>query len=174
MKPSLVFARPLLALSIAALSVATTLAGDQDSPSNATADRNPGRVVEVVPATEPNKGAGALTMNDETLSCALREGQTTFVIKLPTATPLDRFTFVNENAAAAGELAIYVSNDQLPAASEKWTAVDGRIAFSHKRRFNLSMVGVEARYVKLDFRVASGARTASRRTNEQPMLVANR
>lgn len=112
--------------------------------------------VELITA-EPRAGS-AVVLRDETLSCPLQEGITTFVIKLPTTTLLDRFTFVNENAAASGELKISVSNYQLPAVSPKWVEVDGNILFSRKRLFNLSMVGVEARYVKLSFHVQNGGR----------------
>ncbi|MDQ6623187.1 MAG: hypothetical protein M3Y86_06845 [Verrucomicrobiota bacterium] len=120
-----------------------------------------GRVLEVPTANEQNRGAAALIMDDDTLSCPLQEGQTTFVIKLPATSLLDRFTFVNENAAAAGQLKISVSNYQLPAASNKWIEVDGQIAFAHKRLFNLSMLGVEARYVKLAFHVEKAGRIAA-------------
>ena len=112
-----------------------------------------GRTADVATATPDNKSATALIMDDETLSCPLQEGQTTFVIKLPTTAQLDRFTFVNENAAAAGNLKISVSNYKLPATSPKWVDVDGNISFTRKRLFNLSMLGVEARYVKLSFNV---------------------
>ncbi len=99
--------------------------------------------------------------DNETLSCPLQEGRTTFVIKLPATSQRDRFTFVNENATAAGELRISVSNDQLPATSPKWVEVDGNITFSHKRLFSVSTVGVEARYLKLSFDVAKGVRIAA-------------
>ena len=120
-----------------------------------------GRTTEVAAASENNKSAAALIMDDETLSCPLQEGQTTFVIKLPTTAQLDRFTFVNENASAAGHLKISVSNYRLPAASPKWVDVDGNINFTRKRLFNLSMLGVEARYVKLSFTVEKAGRIAS-------------
>lgn len=120
-----------------------------------------GKLIDVAAATAQDKSAAALIMDDDTLSCPLQEGRTTFVIKLAAASLLDRFTFVNENAAAAGELKISVSNYQLPAASEKWIAVDGRVPFSHKRLFKLSMLGVEARYVKLEFNVQKGGQIAA-------------
>ncbi|MBA2622703.1 MAG: hypothetical protein H0U88_03655, partial [Chthoniobacterales bacterium] len=120
-----------------------------------------GKVAEVATASDLNKSAAALIMDDDTVSCPLQEGQTTFVVKLPTAFVLDRFTFVNENAAAAGELKISVSNYQLPAASSKWVEVDGHVTFTSKRLFNLSMVGVEARYVKLAFLVRTAGRIAA-------------
>lgn len=100
-------------------------------------------------------------MEDDTLSCLLQEGQTTLIITLPSTALVDRFAFVNENASARGELKIAVSNYRLPATSPKWVEVDGRIPFTNKRLFNVSLVGVEARYVKLSFDVEKGGRIAS-------------
>ena len=90
---------------------------------------------------------------NDAINCSLGEGETVFIISLNDLAPRDRVTFINENAAACGQLTIAVSNQRLPAASTAWTAVDGVIPFAHKRLFNLSMVGVEAQYVKLSFRV---------------------
>ena len=120
-----------------------------------------GRLVAVPSASEKNSSAVALIMDDDTLSCPLQEGETTFIISFPKTSLLDRFTFVNENAAVEGEMRIAVSNYRLPADSPKWTEVSGKTEFTSKRLFNLSMVGVEARYVKLSFRVAKGGRIAS-------------
>jgi hypothetical protein len=114
---------------------------------------------------DPNS-AGSI-IDDATVSCPLREGETTFVIALPNALR-DRFTFVNENAAACGELRIAVSDSRLSADSPKWTEEDGIIPFSHKRLFpcwhnrlfNLSVLGVETNYVLLSFHV-EGARADS-------------
>jgi hypothetical protein len=96
-------------------------------------------------------GAPALLMKDGTISCTLQEGETTFIIPISKAASLDRFTFVNRNTAACGEFHISVSDSRLPAGSPKWTPVDGIVPFAHKRLFNLSVLGVEARYVKLSF-----------------------
>ena len=120
-----------------------------------------GRVTEVPNATENNSSAAALIMDDNTLSCPLQEGETTFVIAFPRTSLLDRFTFLNENAAAEGEMKIAVSNYRLPAQSPKWTDVNGSTAFTRKRLFNLSLVGVEARYVKLSFKVQKAGRIAA-------------
>jgi len=116
---------------------------------------------EAVVATAQNRSAAARIMDDDTLSCPLQEGQTTFIITLPSTLLVDRFTFLNENANARGELKIAVSNDQLPASSSNWVEVDGRIPFTNKRLFNVSIVGVEARYVKLSFDVEKSSRIAS-------------
>jgi hypothetical protein len=100
----------------------------------------------------PRKPTAAFVDND-TISCVLKEGETTFIIELPNNAPRDRFTFLNENAAACGELRIAVSDSLLRADSPKWTEVDGIVPFSHKRLFKLSMLGVETKFVRLSFKV---------------------
>ncbi|SRR5581483_9777077 len=120
-----------------------------------------GRVSRVTPAAPENSEAAALIMEDDTVSCSLSEGETNFVIALPTPALLDRFTFLNENAAASGDLTIAVSNYRLPAKSSKWTPVEGTIAFSKKRTFDLSLLGVEAKFVRLTFHVQKQGRIAA-------------
>ena len=134
-------------------------AAASDSAAEVECTMPDGRLI-AVPNTTTNQDAARLSDN-ETLKCALQEGRTTFVIKLPTDSQHDRFTFVNENIAAAGKLRISVSNDQLPANSPQWVEVDGDITFSQKRLFNFSTVGVEARYLKLSFEVAKDVRVAA-------------
>src|ERR1700719_2910370 len=95
----------------------------------------------------------ATFVDTDTISCVLKEGETTFIIELPNNAPRDRFTFLNENADACGELRIAVSDSQLAADSPKWTEVDGIVPFAHKRLFKLSMLGVETKFVRLSFRV---------------------
>jgi len=107
-------------------------------------------------ARPPADAAGVAA---DSLRCPLQEGITDFVVQLPKGA--DRFTFVNENAAVQGELKISVSNDKLVASDPRWTSVDGVILFRHKRLFNLSMVGVEANYVKLSFHVGKSDRIAA-------------
>ena len=92
----------------------------------------------------------------------MREGETTFIVSSRDDSMLDRLIVVNENAAARGELKIAVSNDKLPAASEKWRAVEGSIQFSHKRLLNVSLVGVEAKYAKLVFHIRDETSRISR------------
>ncbi len=83
------------------------------------------------------------------------------MIALPKSTLLDRLSFINENGNAQGELRIAVSNYRLPADSPKWNAVDGSIRFAHKRLFNLSMLGVEAKFVRLSFHVENAGHLAA-------------
>ncbi len=105
--------------------------------------------------------AAVLIMDDDTISCPLKEGDTTFIVALPRTSVLDRFTFVNENAIAAGELKIAVAGYKIAANSPKWTEVEGNVSFTRKRLFNVSMLGVEAKYVKLSFHVQKEGRLAS-------------
>jgi hypothetical protein len=168
------------ALALSGASIQPGFAGESDTAATAAQEGNAaknlarmncgakidcitpdGRLVAVPSANEKNLSAAALIMDDDTLSCPLQEGDTTFIISFPKTSLLDRFTFVNENAAVQGEMRIAVSNYRLPADSPKWTDVSGKTEFTSKRLFNLSMVGVEARYVKLSFHVAKGGRIAS-------------
>jgi hypothetical protein len=159
-------------LAISAMSAAdVTDNRDATNEAKNLARMNCGARIECImpdgrPATIGNRMAWdanptALIMDDDTISCRLEGGETTFVIALPKAALLDRFTFVNENAAARGELKIAVSNYRLPANSSKWTEVEGVIPFARKRLFNLSMLGVEAKYVRLSFQVEKEARIAA-------------
>jgi len=115
-----------------------------------TPDGHPGRISKL-PVQDPN--ATALIMEDDTVTCVLKEGETNFVIELPDVAVPDRFTFLNENGKAHGELKISVSNQRLSPNSPDWKEVDGVIPFSHKRLFGVSLLGIEAKYVRLSFRV---------------------
>src|SRR5437868_14177409 len=94
-----------------------------------------------------------LTLDNDTVSCSLPEGDTTFIISLVRSSPLDRFTFINENTKARGELRIAVSNEKLSVDSDKWMPVEGATSFKRKRLFSVSVLGVEAKYVRLTFHV---------------------
>jgi len=111
-----------------------------------------GQFSSLRPAT-PASQQNAAFVDNSTISCVLKEGETTFIIELPRNAPPDRFTFLNENAAACGELRIAVSDSPLPADSPKWTEVDGIVPFAHKRLFKLSMLGVDTKFVRLSFKV---------------------
>lgn len=104
----------------------------------------------------------AAVVDTDTVSCVLREGETTFIIQFLKNSPRDRFTFLNENAAACGELRIAVSDSLLPAHSPKWTEVEGIVPFAHKRLFKLSMLGVDTKFVRLSFKVERQRRDSAR------------
>ena len=101
----------------------------------------------------------ALTLGTQPLRYALPDGETTLIVQVPNAALLDRFTFINEDTLR-GALKIAVANSPLSPTDPNWNMVSGDIAFAHKRHFNLSMVGVEAKYVKLSFRVTKEDRLA--------------
>jgi hypothetical protein len=122
-----------------------------------TPDGHAGQVSRL-PAPDP--AATALIMEDDTVTCLLQEGETNFVIELPQTNQLDRFTFLNENATARGELRISVSNHRLPVNSPEWMAVEGIIPFAHKRLFGVSLLGIEAKFVRLSFRVEEQGRVS--------------
>ena len=149
-----------------AIGTVTAFAGE--APSNADTTKHVSRMncgaqiecmtpdgqighISRLPAQDPT--AVALITQDDTVTCALQEGETNFVIELPEVALPDRFIFLNENGAARGELKISVSNQALPPKSPKWTEVEGVIPFSHKRVFGVSLLGIEAKYVRLSFHV---------------------
>ena len=131
-----------------------------------TPDGQAGHVARV-PAVDPS--ATALVMEDDTVTCLLQAGQTAFVIELPQTASLDRFTFLNENSAVKGELKISVSDRRLPANSREWVPVEGNIPFAHKRLFGVSLLGIEARFVRLTFQVENEGRIAARASYEKTM-----
>jgi hypothetical protein len=126
----------------------------------------------LTPISNPNPRSidtRAAATGQGTISYNLQEGETTFIIPFPKGALLDRFTFINENAGACGEFNIAVANSHLSPESAQWTEVDGIVPFAHKRLFNLSMVGIDAKYVKLSFRVEKNSRItrAERRQREK-------
>jgi hypothetical protein len=94
------------------------------------------------------------------LHCRLRQGLSSFVIQLEKLKSSHSVTLVNENSRAAGRMSIAVSDRALAANSPSWETVAGAIPFQHKRRFALSLVGVEASYVRLTFEVDAAPRVA--------------
>ena len=90
----------------------------------------------------------------------LHRGVSSFVIQLRKLKPACCLTFVNENARAEGRMSIAVSDRALAPDSPAWKAVAGSIPFRHKRRFALSLMGVEANYVRLTFEVDRAPKVA--------------
>src|SRR3954469_15997754 len=174
--PSRVSSAGLVAAALsflATINVATAgeIAGDSSNPAKnlarlncgATIDRigSDGRPIVASTGADAQPAPTTLLLDDDTLSYPLAQGETTFVISFPRVSVLDRFTFVNENAATQGDLTIAVSNYRLSAHSQKWNEVNGRTAFSVKRLIDLSLLGIEARYVKLTFHAAKAGRIAA-------------
>ena len=147
---------------------ARTASYDLINPAKNLARMNCGATIEVtgaggriVSAADKEAAISALLLDDDTLNYPLPEGDTTFILSLSRTSTLDRFMFVNENAAAVGEMTVAVSNYRLPAQSRKWNEVNGSTSFTGKRVFDLSLLGIEARYVKLSFHVAKGGSIAA-------------
>jgi hypothetical protein len=129
-----------------------------------TPDGHAGRISRL-PVQDPT--AAALIMDDDTVTCVLQEGETNFVIELPEVAVPDRFIFLNENGNARGELKISVSDHRLAPNSLEWKDVEGVIPFAHKRLFGVSLLGIEARYVRLSFHVDKQTTIDSRNANDQ-------
>ncbi len=109
-----------------------------------------------------------LTTADAPLNYALPRGTSSFVIRLANPEAKRCFTFVNENSVADGQLSIAVSDRQLAAESPLWSTVAGAISFRRKRRFALSLVGVDANYVRLTFNVGDTQKIAEFRDDSVP------
>ena len=113
-------------------------------------------------AASPTAGR-ARTVHGTKTTYALPCTSTSFVIRLHHRVQDGKLIFVNENAAANGELSIAVSNKLLAADSPHWSTVEGKIRFRNKRLVTLSLVGVEAKYVRVKFQV-EGPRAETRKT----------
>src|SRR3981081_2950753 len=73
-------------LNIPQLAVERVLSNGQDAPA----------------ALRSQAEKNILTLDNDTVSWSLPEGDTTFIISLVRSSPLDRFTLINENRAARG------------------------------------------------------------------------
>ncbi len=107
-------------------------------------------------------------MHDAEIRYALPRGITSFIIHLAAPGQRRCFTLVNENMAAEGKLSIATSNVRLAANNPSWRVVDGAVPFRHKRLFALSLIGVEAKFVKLTFQVDNLEKTTRRTERERP------
>ena len=155
----------LVVVTVPARAAETTSAAPLDNapnPAKNLARMNCGATLDLVGAdgrivnvTNKESSANALLLDDNTLGYPLPAGDTTFLLSLPRTTALDRFTFVNENASAAGEMKIWVSNYRLSAQSSKWNEVTSGMSFTGTRVFDLSLLGTEARFLKLSFHVTN-------------------
>src|SRR4051812_25068876 len=174
-RPQSFRAARMLVLLAAVVATHFTMAGesptsqidDASNPAKNLARMNCGATIDLVGTdgrimivTNKQAGPTALLLDDDTLNYPLVEGDTTFLLSFPRISALDRFTFVNENAAASGEVTVAVSNYRLPANSSRWNPVSEAVPFTGKRLIDLSMLGTEARYVKLSFHVSQAGTIA--------------
>jgi len=94
-----------------------------------------------------------LTVNNAKTRLKLRKGVTSFVIPLSSPHQQRCFTLENENVAAKGTLSIATASKRLAVNDAKWNVVAGAVRFRQKREFYLSLVGVDARFVRLTFQI---------------------
>jgi len=154
-------------LVVAGETMSATTFDDLSNPAKNLARMNCGATIDligpdgrIVAVTNKESSASALLLDDDTLNYPLPEGDTTFVVSFPRTSALARFAFVNENASAVGEMKVAVSNYRLPAQSPKWNEVTGSTSFTGKRLFDLSLLGTEARFVRLSFHVTKAGTIA--------------
>lgn len=90
----------------------------------------------------------------------LPQGVTSFVIPLPASNQRRCFTLESENVAAKGALSIATASKRLAVNDANWTVVAGTVRFQQKRQFYLSLVGVDAKFVRLTFQIDRLGKTA--------------
>lgn len=125
-------------LSYLAISLASRAAAHMDQTS---------------PASTRGDGPNVVLLHNNVIQCPISEGETTFIVSSPTGADLESLVILVANEVARGELNIAVSDDKIATLSGKWRTIDGIIHFTHKRLLNVSLVGVEAKYAKLVFRI---------------------
>jgi hypothetical protein len=92
-----------------------------------------------------------LLLDDNTLSCELTKGDNTFLIALPNISDFDRFTFINERPEFTGTVQLFVSNYRLSPNDANWAQVGRKMTFGKERFVNISLTGMEGKYVKILF-----------------------
>lgn len=147
-------------VALVAAGITPVLGAETAAQNNAKnlARMNCGAHIELV-APSPSF-VDALLWDDNTLSWPLRSGDTTFVIALSSIASIDRFAFINEDAAARGHFDFAVSSCRLDESDSRWVPVPGSTNFTGQRFFSFSMVGVEAKYVRLIFHIEKEGRFA--------------
>jgi len=95
------------------------------------------------------------------LSYVLPAGATSLIVRLIASARDRNVTVINRNPTADGELSIAVSDRLLAAESSEWRPVVGTIPFRRKRLFRVSLVGVEAKFVRLRFQVDASSQDSN-------------
>jgi hypothetical protein len=120
-----------------------------------------GKIVTFAGGADNSGDPATLLLDDSTMSCPLGLGDNVFVVTLPHASVLQRFAFINRNAAAQGDFEVAVSNYRLGSTDPAWTSVQRVTPFDNERLINLPMLGVEGRYVRLTFHVRKEGQLAA-------------
>lgn len=168
--------RPVLALTATALILCLAKAeaapGSDDTANQAKnlartncgarIDRvtSDGYLTPVLVSNDASDTPSALLLDDNTLSCPLPHGDTVFIIALPRIALLDRFSFIIEEGMAGGDIELAVSNYRLAPNDSRWVQAEGKPQVDDARFFSLSLVGTEAKYVRITFHVQKEGRIA--------------
>ena len=90
----------------------------------------------------------------QTTRVRLAKGVTSFVIPVSSSAQPRRFALENGDVATKGTLSIATANKRLAVDDADWNVVaGGAVRFRQKREFYLSLVGVEAKFVRLTFQI---------------------
>ncbi len=111
------------------------------------------------PVAAPQTATTALLGEHDPLGYALPSGTTSLIVSLPKVEQLQVFNFLN--LTAAGEVTVAVSNSRLPANSPQWRSVVKSQDFHAQDVVNCELGSVEARYVKLDFKLSKAGNIES-------------
>jgi hypothetical protein len=161
----------------AALILSSIASAHGDAPMSEQAEHRPhglgptGSGLQIDCVAPGKAEAFSLTMSDAKIRYTLRRGATSFIIRLAAEDQRRCFTLENENMAAEGRFSIAVSNERLAADNPRWSVVAGAVPFRHKRLFDLSLIGVEAEFVKVTFQVDDPEKITGR---AEPDRTANR
>jgi hypothetical protein len=98
---------------------------------------------------EENESAQALISDDAALTYPLLPGKTSLLFTLGRIQVLNRFNFINFDAA--GKYTISVSSTKLGFDANGWRAVASGESFDGEQIVAMDIGSVEARYVKIDF-----------------------
>ena len=103
----------------------------------------------------PSKGRAINLRIDtaKTTRVRLPKGVTSFVIPVSASTQPRCFTLENGDVATKGTFSIATANKRLAVDDADWNVVAGAVRFRQKRQFYLSLVGVEAKFVRLTFQI---------------------
>ena len=134
--------------------LAEDLPVDREAPKN-LARLNCGAQLNVSGQASPTKAADTRTLllDDQTLDYQLRPGDTSFVITLPKISLVDRFTFINEEAQLKGTVQVAVSNARPGVGASEWQSAGRETQLNGTRFVNVPLTGLEAKYIRVTFRV---------------------
>jgi hypothetical protein len=133
--------------------------GQTDRPTNEKSTPADRKIECVAPAKAK---AINLTVNGAKTRFRLHRGVTSFVIPLSAPDQRRCFTLENEIIAANGTFSIATANERLAVNDANWNIVGGAVRFRQKKQFYLSLMGVEAKFVRLTFQIEDPGKIVQR------------